>query len=173
LTFNVIPVIFFQIILVLLGAALFTLIVSAIIGVPFLPTHRKQARVMMEIAALRPGMRAVDLGSGAGRLLFLAAERGAEAVGYELNPVLYFWTLLAIKLKGLSGRVSARCQSLYQADLSEADVVFAFLLPRPMKKLASKLFTELKPGAIIISYAFSIPGHTPVKKEQGIFVYKV
>ena len=127
----------------------------------------------MEIAALRPGMRAVDLGSGAGRLLFLAAALGAETVGYELNPILCFWTRLAIKLKGLSGRVSVRCQSLYQADLSEADVVFVFLLPKPMKRLAPKLFTELKPGAIIISYAFSIPGHTPVKKEQGIFVYKV
>lgn len=168
-----ISVLFLQILLVLLGGALFTLIVSAIIGVPFLPTHRKQALAMMEIAALRPGMRIIDLGSGAGRLLFLAAEHGAEAAGYELNPVLYFWTLLVIKLKGLSGRVSVRCQSLYQADLSAADVVFAFLFPKPMEKLAPKLFTELKPGATIISYAFSIPGHTPIKKEQGIFVYKV
>ncbi|MBI5729032.1 MAG: hypothetical protein HY983_02205 [Candidatus Magasanikbacteria bacterium] len=165
--------IFLEVLLFILGVALFTVTLSSIIGVPFLPTHHKQARAMMEFAALRPGLRVVDLGSGAGRLLFLAAERGADAVGYELNPVLYFWTLLVIKLKGLSGRVSVRCQSLYQADLSGADVVFAFLFPKPMAKLAPKLFTEMKPGATIISYAFSIPGHTPIKKEQGIFVYKV
>lgn len=128
---------------------------------------------MIEIAALRPGMRAVDLGSGAGRLLFLAAKRGAAIVGYELNPILYLWTLLIIKLKGLSGRVSVRWRSLYRADLSEADVVFAFLLPKPMERLAPKLFTELKPGATIISYAFSIPKRAPVRKEQGIFVYRV
>lgn len=152
---------------------MFTLIVSALIGVPFLPTHRKQALAMMRLAALRPGMRVIDLGSGAGRLLFLAAREGAEATGYELNPILYFWTLLITRLKGLSGRTQVRCQSLYQADLSEADVVFAFLFPKPMEKLAPKLFTELKPGATIISYTFSIPGHTPIKKEQGIFVYRV
>lgn len=170
---NIFFVFFFQILLALLGVVLFTLIVSSVIGVPFLPTHRDQARRMMEFAALRPGMRAIDLGSGAGRLLFLAAERGAVVVGYELNPILYLWTLLIIRLKGLSGRVSARCQSFYQADLSSADVVFAFLLPKPMKRLAPKLFTELKPGAVVISYAFSIPGRAPIKKEQGIFVYKV
>lgn len=157
----------------ILGVALVTLVVSAVIGVPFLPTHRKQAIAMIQLAELRPGMRVIDLGSGAGRLLFLAAAEGAEAVGYELNPTLYLWTLMVIKLKGLTGRVTVRCRSLYQADISRADVVFAFLFPKPMVKLAPKLFTELKSGATIISYAFSIPGHTPVKKEQGIFVYKV
>lgn len=45
------------------------------LGVPFLPT-RPQARRMIEWAQIKPGMKVIDLGSGTGRLLFLAAESG-------------------------------------------------------------------------------------------------
>lgn len=156
---------------ILLGILFLILVISVIIGVPFLPTHKKQALVMMDLAGIKPGMRVVDLGSGAGRLLFLAAKRGAVSVGYELNPFLVWWTRLAAYCKRL--RVTVRQQSLYDADLKNVDVVFAFLFPKPMIKLSEKLFRELKPGATIISYVFSIPGKTPVIKKEGIFVYKV
>lgn len=149
------------------------LVISVFIGVPFLPTNRRQAERMIALAALRPGMQVVDLGSGAGRLLFLAAATGARATGYELNPFLYLWTKLMIALRGAGGRVSVRLQSLYTADLSDADAVFAFLLNQPMRRLEQKLFSELKPGAKIISYVFPIPGRAPLVKEQGIYVYEV
>mgnify|MGYP001588549861 FL=1 len=95
------------------------------------------------------------------------------AVGYELNPILYYWTKLMILLKGCTGQVKVHCLSLYEADLRETDVVFTFLLNGPMKKLSSKLFTELPNGAKIVSYLFSIPDHTPSIKENGIMVYQV
>lgn len=146
--------------------------ISAVIGVPFLPTHMKQARVMMDLAEIKPGMKVVDLGSGAGRLLFLAAAKGATTVGYELNPFLVVWTKFAVLIKRLP-LVSVKCQSLYAADLKDVDVVFAFLFPGPMKKLSSKLFSELKPGAKIVSYTFLIPDKEPLLKKEGIFVYQV
>lgn len=128
---------------------------------------------MMRLGDVGPGTKVVDLGSGAGRLLFLAAAQGAEAVGYELNPFLVWWTRFMIWKKGYSGRVVVHGQSLYQADIKSADVVFAFLFNKPMAKLKEKLFSELKPGAKIISYTFPIPGKTPLKKEQGIYVYQI
>ena len=127
---------------------------------------------MMELAELKPGMKVVDLGSGAGRLLFLAAEHGAVAVGYELNPLLFWWTKIRSILKKLPS-VTVRCQSLYQADLHDVDVVFAFLFPKLMANLNDKLFSELRPGSKIVSYTFSIPGRTPLIKKDGIFVYQV
>lgn len=128
---------------------------------------------MMELAELKPGQKTVDLGSGIGNLLFLAAEHGASSVGYELNPFLVGINKILIWKNKLNDRVSVKMKSLYQADLKDVDVVFAFLLPEPMKKLENKLFIELKPGALILSYAFPIPNREPLKKEQGIFVYKV
>jgi tRNA A58 N-methylase Trm61 len=148
-------------------------VISVLIGVPFLPTHRKQANTMIALAELKPGMTVVDLGSGAGRLLFAAAAVGAEAIGYELNPFLVLWTKLMIKVKGLNGQVTVKWQSLYQADLHNVDVVFAFLFPTPMQKLSPKLFSELKPGAKIISYVFAIPDKKPIITKEGILVYQV
>lgn len=164
---------FLLIIVSFLILAFVVMVVSVLVGVPFLPVHRRQAELMVKLAELKPGMTAIDLGSGAGRFLFLAAGQGAKAVGYELNPFLFWWTKLMIKANGLSGLVSVRLLSLYSAPIGDADVVFAFLLPRLMGSVEKKLFAELKPGAKIISYAFSLPNHAPTIKTEGIFVYEV
>ncbi len=157
----------------ILGLLFLVMLISVLIGVPCLPTHSKQAKKMIELASLRPGMKVVDLGCGAGRLLFLAAASGASVVGYELNPVLVWWARLVTRLRGMSKDVRVELKSIYEADLSNADVVFAFLMNGPMKKLEPKLFSECKPGTMIISYTFPIPGHEPILKEEGIFVYRV
>jgi cyclopropane fatty-acyl-phospholipid synthase-like methyltransferase len=158
--------------LLLVVAVLFVFLVSIFIGVPCLPTHPAQARKMMELAKLKPGMKAVDLGSGHGRLVFLAAQSGATVTGYELNPFLVWWSRMVAKVRGLKN-VDIKLKSIYEADLRDVDVVFAFLMDGPMKKLSPKLFSELKPGATIVSYTFSAPGHEPILREQGIWVYKV
>ena len=89
-----------------------------------------------------------------------------------LNPFLTIWTRFLILIKGLKSKVNVRCQSIYQADLQDVDIVLAFLMPKPMKKLANKLFNELKPGAKIVSYAFSIPDKKPTAKHGKILIYQ-
>ena len=159
--------------MIILVALFFVLAISPVfLRVPFLPVHKKQAKKMMELAKIKPGMKVVDLGSGAGRLLFLAAGNGATAIGYELNPFLFWWTKLIIILKNRRGQVEVKLQSIYEADISAADVVFTFLSPNHMKKLETKLLSEMKPGALVVSYAFSLKGHIPIKNEEGIFIYK-
>jgi cyclopropane fatty-acyl-phospholipid synthase-like methyltransferase len=148
-------------------------IISVFIGVPYLPTHKKQAKTMMDLAGIKEGTKVVDLGSGAGRLLFLAARRGAYATGYELNPFLALWTKVAARVFGLHKKVTVRTRDLYGAKLAEFDVVFTFLMNRPMKKLENKLFSELKPGALIVSYTFPIPNKEPIVRKDAIFVYRV
>lgn len=142
------------------------------LGVPFLPTHRKQARKMMELAQIKSGMKVIDLGSGAGRLLFMAARCGVQAIGYELNPFLVLWTRLIIFLTGKTGQVKVFYRSIYDADIAEADVIFLFLYPPHMKKLERKIFSETKPEVKVLSYVFQFHNYTPVANEQGIFVYK-
>ncbi len=142
------------------------------LGVPFLPTHRRQARKMMELAEIKPGMKVIDLGSGAGRLLFMAANQGATAIGYELNPFLVIWTKLMILLKGKRGQIKVFYKSIYDADIADADAIMMFLYPPHMKKLESKIFNEAKPEVKILSYVFQFHNYTPIANEQGIFIYK-
>lgn len=151
----------------------FVVLLSSLIGVPCLPTHKKQARLMIELAQIKPGMKIIDLGSGTGRLLFLAGQNGAHAIGYELNPVLWCWTKILAKFKKLPGKVEVRMQSLFLADWRDADVVFCFLFENYMKKLEDRLFAELKPGAKIVIYVFPFLHHEPAIIKEGVRVYVV
>jgi len=173
MTISLIILFILIIILFILGFFGLIMILSSIIGVPFVPTKLSDAIKMVEMANIKPGQTVIDLGSGAGRLLFLSAQKGAQAIGYELNPLLTFLTRLIIRLKGLKKQVKVINRSIYSADLSQADVVLAFLMPEPMKKLAAKFTRELKPGAKVITYSFSWPNKEPSQKVGKIYVYEV
>ncbi|MFA6547497.1 MAG: class I SAM-dependent methyltransferase [Candidatus Magasanikbacteria bacterium] len=163
---------FLSAIVVLLIFLLVVMVFSPLfLGVPFLPTHKKQAIKMIELAQIKTGTKVVDLGSGAGRLLFLAAKSGAQATGYELNPFLVLWTRMIILLTGQRDQIKVFYKSIYDADIKDVDVILMFLFPPHMKKMIEKL-KEAKPGTIILSYAFALPEWQLIKKEQGIYVYK-
>lgn len=155
------------------GAGLTMMAFSAIfLKVPFIPTHKKQARLAIKLAQIGPQSKIIDLGSGAGRLIFLAAKTGATAIGYELNPFLYFWCAGVAWWRGYKN-VKFIFQSVYEANLNRADVIFTFLSPAHMNKLADKFARELQPGAKVISYAFSWPNRAPTIKQDGLFVYEI
>lgn len=164
---------FLSLLSVLLIIIFVVLLISTIIGVPCLPTRQNKAVLMMDLAGIKEGTKVVDLGSGFGRLMFLAAGRGAEVVGYELNPFLVAWSRLVAVLKNQSSKVKIIRRSLYKADLSQADVVFAYLFNGPMAKLDNKLWSELKTGAKVVSCTFPIPNRVPAVKQDGVFVYVV
>ena len=54
-----------------------------------------------------------------------------------------------------------RWDDLWQADLGNYDVVYAFLSPAPMPRLWEKVQAEMKPGSLFISNSFPVPGATP------------
>ncbi len=164
--------IFAYIILVIIGMPFVVFVVSVLIGIPCLPTHKKQARILIELCDIKPGTKMVDLGSGHGRLVILAAEKGANVVGYELNPFLVLLSRWLIEQKGLSGRAKIYWRSLYKADIGDADVITTFLFKKPMVKLANGLFKKLKPGAKVASYTFPIIGWQPIIHRDGISVYQ-
>ncbi|MEX1059039.1 MAG: hypothetical protein WEC17_01255, partial [Candidatus Saccharimonadales bacterium] len=69
-------------------------------GAPFLPTLKKQNSEALDLLDLKAGQVFVDLGCGDGRLLAIAASRGLNAVGYELNPFLAFYAWLRTRRYG-------------------------------------------------------------------------
>ena len=61
--------------------------------------------------------------------------------------------------------------------MSEADVVYFFLMPDKMERLRTKFEKELKSGAKVVSYVWPIPGWETenVDKKEGfpdLFLYK-
>lgn len=164
---------FLLLIMIICAIVAIAMFLSIIIGVPFVPVKKKDADVMIACAEIKQGTKVIDLGSGTGQFLFLSAKQGATAIGYELNPLLCLWTRWKIFFKKLKTKASVRCESIYKADLRDADIVFTYLMPVPMKKLAEKLFSELPNNAKIISYGFQIPNHEPIKTVGKIYIYEI
>lgn len=164
------PLIF---IIIQLGFAffIFYLLIAFVTGAPFVPSTKSTSRTMIELARVKPGMNLYDLGSGDGRLLFLAAKKGATATGAEINPFLVAWTFIRKTLSPYRNRISVRWQNFWKTNLSDADVVFVYLLPWKMEKLAQKLQKELKPGSLVVSNSFIFPKWNILRQDTKTHVY--
>mmetsp|Transcript_4824 Transcript_4824/g.7278 ORF Transcript_4824/g.7278 Transcript_4824/m.7278 type:complete len:92 (-) Transcript_4824:497-772(-) len=65
-------------------------------------------------------------------------------------------------------------QDLWAVDLSKADVVAVYGLHPIMKRLGAKMKSELKPGAIVVSNVFTIPGWRPISASQHrVHIYSI
>lgn len=149
-------------------------------GAPFVPTPMPQVRRMLNAVPLKAGMTVYDLGSGDGRLVHTAArEYGVKAIGYELSPVVWLWSK-ALALLWRS-KAELRLGNFWSQNLSDANVIVCYLLPKTMTTVQTKLFAQLKSGTFIISNSFAIEGLTPwkeiprdrVKKLGPVWIYKI
>lgn len=128
---------------------------------PFIPSSRKAIRVTLNKIPLPPTGKIIDLGAGDGKFLRAAKRKYPElnVIGYEISPL----ALLVTNVKNFFSRtkVTVLKQDMFTADISQADMVFCFLLPKDLKRLEQKLQTELKPGSKVISNTFSFPHWQP------------
>jgi SAM-dependent methyltransferase len=164
------------VVLGLLLGLLFSIQWTAAKRAPWAPTHRTRVRRMLDLARVRPAEVVYDLGSGDGRILLTAARRyGARAVGVEIDPLRYVLTRLAVALAGLTDRVAVRFGDLFEADLSEADVVTCYLWQDTNDALESKLAAELRTGARVVSHRYTFPGLRLVDSDprELVYVYEI
>jgi SAM-dependent methyltransferase len=152
------------------------LVVPAVHGLPWVPTRDARIRRALQLAELRPGETLYDLGSGDGRVLFLAArEFSARSVGIEIGPMQCLVSWVRAWLSGNSDRVRTNCGNFYKADFQDADVVFIYLTSSQAARLQPLLEQQLRPGARVVSIAAEIPGWQPalVDRAMLIFVYAI
>jgi hypothetical protein len=120
------------------------------------PLYLSSPRAAEELAQHLPKQgRLIDLGCGLGGPLARINKLHPDAnlTGVETAPLN--WLLAKIRL---SGRATIRFGSLWKADLSTYDIVYAYLSPAPMAQLWEKARNEMKPGSLLISNTFAIPG---------------
>ena len=157
--------------LILIIFCLYT-VYAFITGAPFVPTARKRVRKMIALSGLKNGQTMMDLGSGDGRIVFQAAKSGAQAIGIEINPILYYWSLLKKKLRR-AHNASFKRMNLWDVDLSDVDVLTLFFIYPKMESLGKKIKKEMKPGTCVVSYAFRFPGWQYEKNDGKIYLYRV
>lgn len=139
-------------------------------GAPFVPTLKKQKYAALELLHLKPGETLLELGSGDGRMLKAAAQKGMYAIGYELNPLLVLISLLATwRYRRL---VSIRWANYWTAKWPPADGIYTFLLDKYMDKLDKKITQQYSDQNIqLASFAFKIPGKKVKAQKDGVYLY--
>ena len=127
--------------------------------VVWVPTPPELVERMVTLAQVTPQDFVIDLGSGDGRNVIAAAGRGARALGVEYNPEMVKLATRNAVEAGVAGRATFVEGDMYQADISQANVLALFLLPHNMLQLRQKFF-DLQPGSRIVSNTFGIEGWT-------------
>jgi precorrin-6B methylase 2 len=141
-------------------------------GAIYVPTKRDRVERMVTLAGVRPGEKAVDLGSGDGRLVIALARAGAEAHGYEVNPLLVRRSRKSIRAAGLEDRVFICQGSFWDADLAAFDVIAVYGMQHVMGRLERKLEREMKDGARLVANSFDLPTWEPLEKSGGVYLYR-
>lgn len=145
--------------------------------VPLYLTNPETASVLKDLMRDRSATRVLDLGCGLGGVVRALDGEGRKASGVENAPAVY---LAARFLSAVTGRGEIRRGDLWKTDVSQEDVVYAFLSPAPMAALWQKLSTEMNPGSLFVSNSFAVPGVDPDEiwelsdsRKTQLFLYPI
>ncbi len=131
------------------------------LDVPYVPTPRPVVQAMLDLAELTPSDYLIDLGSGDGRIVVAAAQRGARAMGVDIDPARVSEGYAAAQLADVGQRTSFRRQDIFDTPIREASVVTTYLLPAINLRLRPRLLTELRPGTRVVTHAFTMGDWQP------------
>jgi SAM-dependent methyltransferase len=120
--------------------------------VPFVVTPDNVTREMLKLADVKAADLVIDLGSGDGRIVIVAARQfGARGLGVEIVPELVEKSRDNARRAGVADRAEFRVQDLFATDLSQATVITMYLLPEVNLQLKPRL-RKLRPGTRIVSH---------------------
>ena len=129
--------------------------------VPFITTPDNVTLEMLNAAGVKRGDHVIDLGSGDGRIVILAAKRfEATGLGVEMDPRLVEVSKTNARNAGVADKVEFREQDLFKTDLTRASVITMYLLPEVNLQLRPSLLA-LKPGTRIVSHDWDMGDWRP------------
>ena len=118
--------------------------------------------LLLPAAAPGKGFTFMDLGSGIGGVLthLAKARQDGRYYGVEAAPLPFLLSRLRISLGGYRN-CQVQWGSLWDCNLAQYDMVFAYLSPVPMDQLWHKVKSEMRPGTVFISNTFAVADHQP------------
>lgn len=133
----------------------------------WVPTPYPLLEKMLDMARVTPQDYVIDLGSGDGRNVIMAAKRGARALGVEFNPEMVALARRNAAKEGVADKAQFVQGDMFEADISQATVLALFLLPDNLRRLTPKFQSQLKPGTRLVMNGFPIPEWAPDATEQA------
>ena len=162
-----------MILLWLLVAILLMFGLTVFIGAPYVPTKKGDVRrVFKDLYVLTEGDTLLDIGSGDGVVLRIAAESGAKAIGYEINPIL---VVISQWLSRGNPRVSTQLKNFWRSDFPpNTTVVYVFGESRDIARMARRIQNQVNKfnqSMHLISYGFKVPGIKELASNNSHHLY--
>ncbi len=150
-------------------------------GITPTPTSSKVRRAVLKALPFSVEGKIVELGSGWGHLTLALAKRYSKHPidAYEISLIPFLISWLLIRWKKLRW-VHLFRKDFFQVSLSDSGLIVCYLYPGAMQRLKEKFTEELKPGTLILTHTFAIPGWTPIQKvyvddlyHTPVFIYRM
>ena len=124
---------------------------------PYVPTPEDVVARMLVLAGTTKEDIVFDLGCGDGRIPIAAAKTfGARGVGIDIDPRRIQESRQNAAAAGVERLVEFRLGDALAADVSPATIVTLYMLGSGNAALRPLLTRQLRPGARIVSHAFSM-----------------
>ena len=121
---------------------------------PLVRTPPEVLEAALQLASVSASDVVADLGCGDGRLLLLAAKRGARAVGFDVNPWCIEHSRAAVRRAGCSDRVNVVSGDMFalegHASFEAASVVYVYLIPKVIARLQPLLAYAVASGKRVV-----------------------
>ncbi len=161
-----------MILIILAALAFLGLVVGlgVLFGPPYLPTLRLNKHAALDLLGLKPGQTLLDLGSGDGRILLAAAERGWNAIGIEISPIL----VIVSRIRTWKYRKQVRIiwGNYFFTKWPPCDAIFTFMIDYQMRRLDQRIEEWHTKPIRLASFAFKIPGKVPIDQHGAVYLYE-
>ncbi|MBM3210255.1 class I SAM-dependent methyltransferase [Candidatus Saccharibacteria bacterium] len=156
------------------GFVIALFLLTALIGAPYVPSHRQDVKALFESIALNNKDVVVDIGSGDGVVLKVAAQAGARAIGYEINPILV--AIARLRCYSYRHLVKVKCLNFWQAQFpNDVTVFYTFGESRDIRRLYNLARTHVQrtgKKVTFVSYSFRVPhADAPEQKKGAMYIY--
>ncbi|HPD73996.1 MAG TPA: class I SAM-dependent methyltransferase [Patescibacteria group bacterium] len=146
-------------------------------GAPFIPNSNRKIQsllnILIEMKDKYKFQKAIDLGSGDGRIAIALTKEGFYCDGVELNKLLYKRSVGKIQKSGLGDKCKFFNEDFFKINLNKYDLIVLWQSPQIMSKLSTKLKNELVKGTLICSYYFKIPHLDEMHKKDNWHIYEM
>jgi SAM-dependent methyltransferase len=131
-------------------------------SVPWVPTRDEVIEYLRRLVRLKPGDIFYDIGCGDGRVAIAIAQQNPHAT----VKCVELRSDLVEKARANAAERNVKLEVIeadfFKIPLSDADIIYMYLLTSVNQKLKPKLEEELHDGTIIVSLDFPVPGWNPV-----------
>lgn len=150
------------ILIIFSASVLLTIIYTFLYGISPMPSSGIARKAILKVIPENQKGNIYELGSGWGTLALPIAKQCPKAMvkGFEISPIPWIVSKILQLFCGYPNLNFYR-KDFFHVSLDDASIVVCYLYPEAMKQLKNKLEKELKPGSVVISNTFAIPGWTP------------